>query len=363
MDITLLEALLEKQLRSPLSKEERDELDDLIVLYPEEAKQLIEAKVGGFNGELAVSTEVREEMLQMIFATGQTAAPVRRIQWMRWVAAAVILAAIATSYLLLRPEKEKAVLSQAERFKNDVQPGRTGAVLVLSDGRTVLLDTARNGSLLEGFEKSAESVTVSAPSVQYATVTTPKGRVQPVQLIDGTLVYLNAGSSIRFPTAFGGNTREVAITGEAYFEVAKDKTKPFIVHTATDQIEVLGTHFNINAYETIKTTLLEGSVKIGQSVLKPGEQFVNGQVTEPDIEEVMAWKNGMFRFNGTNIKEIMAQVERWYDVEVVYEGDVTKLDFTAGVARTSNVSELLKKLELTKTVQFTIEGQKITVRP
>lgn len=303
----------------------------------------------------------------------QTVAPVHRIATQergrhfmsrfRWVAAAVVLFAIAGTYLFVQKQSHPAVLSQAERLKNDIRPGRAGSILTLSDGREIMLDTVQNGEITAGFTKNTDALSVEENTVEYAVVTTPKARIQSVVLSDGTQVWLNAGSSIRFPTTFKGSTREVSITGEVYFEVAKNKTKRFIVSTGTDKIEVLGTHFNINAYAQVKTTLLEGSVKIGTTILAPGMQYSAGRVVEPDTEEVMSWKNGMFRFSNTNIKEIMAQVERWYDVEVVYEGDVSNLDFSGGVPRDANISELLKKLELTRSIQFTIEGKKVIVRP
>ncbi|MEO8173258.1 MAG: FecR domain-containing protein [Sediminibacterium sp.] len=297
-------------------------------------------------------------------ATQPTVIPFYR----RWtiIAAAAVLILVAGTYFILnqnrKPDTQNIVQTQAQRFKNDVAPGKPGAILKLSNGKEILLDTMGNGTVTTGFTKDVNTLSVTAAAVEYATVTTPKARTQTVVLADGTQVWLNAGSSITFPTAFNGNKREVNITGEVYFEVAKNAAKPFIAQTTTDRIEVLGTHFNINAYATVKTTLLEGKVKIGNTILRPGEQYNNGKISEADTEEVMAWKNGMFRFNGTGLTEIMAQVERWYDVDIKYEGSFANIHFTGGVERSANASVLLKKLELTDGVEFTIEGRMITVR-
>lgn len=286
---------------------------------------------------------------------------VRRFRWM--AAAAVFILAIGGTYLLLPRASVPATLTQVQRYKNDVAPGKEGAILKLSDGREILLDTATNGSIAPGFTKTGEGLAIQGSTVEFATVIVPKARTEKISLPDGSVVWLNAGSSITFPTRFARDKREVSMTGEAYFEVAKNEANHFFVQTKSDRIEVKGTHFNINAYADVKTTLLEGSVQIGSSTIKPGDQYVAGKITQPDREEVMAWKNGMFLFNNTPITEIMAQVERWYDVEIRYDGNINKLFFGGDVERKANVSVLLKKLELTKSVEFTIEGKTITVKP
>jgi ferric-dicitrate binding protein FerR (iron transport regulator) len=309
----------------------------------------------------------KEEMWQVIIqhkVPANVETKVVKFKWWKYAAAAVFIIAIASTYLLLHQSETSAPLSQAQRFKNDVESGREGAVLKLSDGREILLDTVKNGSVAPGFTKTGEGLAVQESAVEYATVIVPKARTEKVTLPDGSTVWLNAGSSITFPTRFSGNRREVSMTGEVYYEVSKNEQQHFFVQTKTDRIEVKGTHFNVNAYADVKTTLLEGSVQIGKTIIKPGDQYLAGKITQPDTEEVMAWKNGMFLFNNTPITEIMAQVERWYDVEIKYEGgDISKLVFGGDVERTANVSVLLKKLELTKSVEFTIEGRTITIKP
>jgi ferric-dicitrate binding protein FerR (iron transport regulator) len=216
----------------------------------------------------------------------------------------------------------------------------------------------------------------------YNAMTTPKGRQYQLELADGSKVWLNAASSITYPTAFTGNERKVTISGEAYFEISPDKTKPFKVSIdGKGEVEVLGTHFNINAYAdepTVNTTLLEGSVKIRafnsnagpeekQKTLYPGQQArLNvGLVVVDSVNtgEVMAWKNGYFSFNGATTEAIMRQVKRWYDAEIIYEGTVKEERFAGSVPRSANASKLLEVLELTKTVKFVIEDKKIIVKP
>jgi ferric-dicitrate binding protein FerR (iron transport regulator) len=210
-------------------------------------------------------------------------------------------------------------------------------------------------------------------SVTYNTLNNPRGsKVIDMQLSDGSHVWLNAGSSLTYPVAFVGNERKVQITGEAYFEVAHDASKPFVVSKGVTSVEVLGTHFNVNAYDdedALRITLLEGSVKVASKgnlkVIKPGEQAVvaNGINVNKDVnvEQVMAWKNGMFKFNNTNMKQIMREIARWYDVDVEYQGDFSDLNFGGFVSRQANISELLKRFSATEQVHFKVEGRKIIV--
>jgi ferric-dicitrate binding protein FerR (iron transport regulator) len=214
----------------------------------------------------------------------------------------------------------------------------------------------------------------------YNTITTPRGGQYQVTLSDGTKVWLNAASSIRFPVLFTGNERKVEITGEAYFEVAKNVSKPFKVKTISSEVEVLGTHFNVNAYDdeaVAKTTLLEGLVKVSvpqtggklaARFLQPGQQSgitKDGRISvlnNADTEEAVAWKNGRFQFRSADLKSILRQISRWYDVDVVYKGNVD-LHFTGQLTRDDYVSKVFDKLALTGEVHFKIEGKKIIVSP
>ena len=211
----------------------------------------------------------------------------------------------------------------------------------------------------------------------YNTITTPKGGQYQVTLMDGTRVWLNAASSLHYPTVFKGSERSVQLTGEAYFEVAKNSKMPFRVTSNGQVTEVLGTHFNINSYpdeQGTTTTLLEGSVRILNAksdaaiLLKPGQQSgsdASGKIKVANVnpEQFVAWKDGKFIFTNANIESIMRQVSRWYNVEIEYKGDASKEKFGGRTSRFTNVAELLEILELTDHVQFEIEGRRIIVMP
>lgn len=357
---TRLYHLLELLKSDVATPQDLQELRVLLTSHGDDADNWVVKELAEDTATMEMDEQLLKRILQKI---DQQPARIHFIRRFRWVAAAVFVFLLAGVGYFMSQQRNSVSLTQAERLKNNIQPGASGALLTLSDGRKILLDTAHNGLLAEGFTKQSNSITVSAADVAFATVSTPNGRTQYITLSDGTQVWLNAGSSVTFPTAFKGSTREVSMTGEVYFEVAKDESKHFFAQTKTDRIEVKGTHFNINAYNTVKTTLLEGAVKIGETLLTPGHQYVSGSVDEVDVREVMAWKNGMFRFSGANIRDIMAEVARWYNVDVVYEGDISKLDFNAAVPRQANIAELLKTLELTKTVEFNIENNRIIVKP
>lgn len=318
----------------------------------------------------------------------------RSIGWKKWIAAASVLIVLSLgTYLFLKIEKETTLASapQEERFKNDVQPGMNVPQLVLADGRIVNLQDAVAGSLategavnitrLASGEIVYEPVT-GVTELRYNTINNPRGsKVVSLSLSDGSRVWVNAGSSVTYPIAFVGNERKVAIDGEAYFEIAHNAAKPFKVTKGSLEVAVLGTHFNVNAYddeEQIKVTLLEGKVQVSNTnskspnskLLNPGQQAVilSGvegnkstiQLINPDLEHVMAWKNGRFHFDGSDIKTVMKQVERWYDVKVEFRDNIN-YSFVAKISRDEPVSELLKLLELTELVRFHIEGKKITV--
>lgn len=308
-----------------------------------------------------------------------------RRRWM--VAAAAMLLLSVGAAFWLKQRSASSPMPLAAHGKQDVAPGHDGAILTLANGQQIVLDSAGNGSLaMEGAVRIQKlgngelkyEGRQGSTEVVYNTLTTPRGRKTSLSLTDGTMVWLNASSSIRYPTVFTGKERVVEVSGEAYFEVARDARMPFIVKRAgsDERVEVLGTSFDMNAYEdedAARTTLLEGSVRVvkgsGNQVLKPGQQAVLSKgeggikvVSDVDAEEVMAWKNGHFQFNDTELKAIMRQLMRWYDVEVIYEGNVPERYFTGDVSRNKNLSSVLKMLELSK-VHFRIEGRKLIVAP
>ncbi|MEN0052576.1 MAG: FecR domain-containing protein [Mucilaginibacter sp.] len=312
--------------------------------------------------------------------------PDSQISWVKLgVAAALLVFVSLGAYVFVKQKKQ---LNKEDLAKNqpvhDVLPGGNKAVLTLANGKTINLDNARNGVLAREGDarinktKDGQVVYQSANGDQSAsseinTVSTPRGGQYQLVLNDGSKVWLNSASSVSFPAVFTGKTRDVEITGEAYFEVVKNPSKPFRVKTNNVLIEVLGTHFNVMAYNdenSVKTTLLEGAVKISNSkdagVLKPGQQASlnqNGQikvVNDPDAENSIAWKDGLFQFTDAGIESIMRQVARWYDVSVSYEGKIPEREFTGRISRNVKASELLNMLKY-EGINFKIEDKHITI--
>ena len=264
-----------------------------------------------------------------------------------------------------------------------IKPGRSTAELKLSDGSVINLDQV-NAGLISTLGKTRISKD-SAGSIVYAntssasedarnTISVPVGGNYKVILPDGTAVWLNASSSLTYPLAFRGKTRGVSLQGEAYFEVAKNPRMPFVVQVNSMQVTVLGTHFNVNAYNDhtgIQTTLVEGSVRLSQGasqvVLKPGEQgnvdlsSSKIQVAQANTNKVLAWKNGYFMFQDDDIQDIMQQIARWYDLEVEYRGQLSNSRFGGIYSKNKDINELLKGLELTGLVHFKIEGRRVIV--
>lgn len=263
---------------------------------------------------------------------------------------------------------------------NDIAPGADKAILTLANGKQIVLTGAKNGAVADEndarIRKTADGQLVyerlsgSESSSLYNNITTPRGGQYTIMLSDGTKVILNAASSLKYPTTFKGAERTVELTGEGYFEVAHHKSRPFKVISEGQTVEVLGTHFNINAYAdepNVKTTLLEGSVDVNGTFIKPNQQaiFSAGNqivVKQVDPANVVAWKDGLFKFDHTDLKTAMRQIARWYDVEIVYEGDVDNEQFYGKIERSYTLSEVLKVLELSK-VHFKIAGRKIIVTP
>lgn len=304
-------------------------------------------------------------------------------QWTRFAAAASILLVLGVAGFYFARWNKSDQMAKIET--HDVAPGSNKAILTLANGQKILLAGARNGRLAvqgnvlvtkasDGSIAYAADGNQSANSsdISYNTISTPAGGQYHLTLADGTNAWLNAGSSIKYPTSFTGSERKVEITGEVYFEVAHNRAQPFRVISNRQVVEVLGTHFNVNSYpdeEDIRTTLLEGSVKVTGSdhiiVIKPGEQAIlgkNGLAAAPaDLEETVAWKNGYFRFNDEKIGSIMRKLSRWYDIKVTFKGPISDEGFNGKISRYKNISQALRMLEKTKAVQFQIEGRRVTV--
>jgi Fe2+-dicitrate sensor, membrane component len=321
----------------------------------------------------------------------------RKTQWM--AAASVLLLITATVlYELIRPAKQIHQAVQTSAATPDVAPGGNKAILTLADGSSIVLDEAGNGTLATQGNASVvktdsgQLVYKVAPNhtapIAYNTLSTPRGGQFQLILPDGSKVWLNAASSIRYPATFAGNARRVEITGEVYFEVVKNARLPFIVSINKEtEIAVLGTHFNVNAYAdeaSIKTTLLEGSVQIvnrhaatghrQSALLKPGQQAVltrqapgaeHAKLTvydNTDIAQVMAWKNGIFNFHQASLQDVMRQLSRWYDITIEYENGIPDMKFGGKMGRDVSLAKLLYFFKGSG-VQFRIEnaGKKLVV--
>jgi hypothetical protein len=311
----------------------------------------------------------------------------KRVWNIKYAAAAIIFCMLSVSVYFLFKPKEKSQISKTENTQNDkmdVGPGKNKAVLTLANGSSIILDSAANGTLTtQGNSKilklngmlSYNTLKNKSSEILYNTISTPRGGQYQLMLSDGSKVWLNAASSLRFPAGFVGKERIVELSGEAYFEVAKNAKMPFKVKVGGMEVEVLGTHFNINSYDnesTIRTTLLEGSVKINKDnisgLLKPGQQAQLNKaggikiINDVDVEEAIAWKEGKFQFDRADIHDIMRQLARWYDVDVEYKGTVSS-HFGGTISRNVNLSQVLNMLHLTGEVKFQIEDRKVAVMP
>jgi hypothetical protein len=296
-------------------------------------------------------------------------------------AAAIVLIAAGVFFYNQRKKAEEPGMAAA---KNIIMPGANRAFLTLSGGKRISLSDAADGKIAQedgsSITKTADGRLVYSATgagngrdLKQNSVSTPKGGKWRIKLPDGTAVWLNAASNITYPTSFiGSKVRRIELKGEAYFEVAKDKAHPFIVKSDNQEVEVLGTHFNVSSYaddESAKTTLLEGAIRITgggqQKILKPGEQSIlDGKVLKirtADVETAVAWKNDKFVFRGESIKEIMRVLVRWYNIDVEYRGAVTTEQFQGKIGMQKNITEVLGLLELTEAVHFKIEGRKVIV--
>jgi transmembrane sensor len=313
-----------------------------------------------------------------------------RYAWLGAAAAIIILLSVG---VLIRRAQMPSVPKQSNVIASSPQkilPGGNKAYLTMANGTVITLNGLKNGTLstqtgirinkvkdgILSYNKQAGDQKNDSQELTYNTINIPRGGQYQLVLSDGTKVWLNSSSSLKYPAAFIGKDRKVELSGEAYFEVAKDRTKPFTVNVNGMSVQVLGTHFNINAYSderVIKTTLLEGSVKLSgngqQAMLKPGQQgaFNDQQtafnVSEADVDDAVAWKNGFFVFNNEDIQTIMKRISRWYDVDVVFPEKFKRKNFGGTVSRFKDVSEVLHSLELTGSVHFKTEGRRITVMP
>ncbi|WP_207510931.1 FecR family protein [Longitalea luteola] len=424
MTIERFERLLQQYLLQQMTEEELKEFLDAAVLPEFEPvlkaaldRDLQSTTIAGSSAE-GQAEQSFESFRQLM--TGHDTGPApkyRRMQtgfaWLRY-AAILILVAGTVIWMLTKkaPDQNDQQPLAQEITPVDIAPGGNRAQLTLSDGSVILLDSAVDGMLAQ--QGNAKIVKLNNGQLVYAqkdektgnpltndpvrtdhpgghspsfnTLTTPRGGQYKLTLPDGSNVWLNAASSITYPTAFTAKERVVTITGEAYFEVAKNAARPFIVKKGTTSVTVLGTHFNVNAYEdeaNLKVTLLEGSVKVSSeagnrkwenkaehsAILKPGQQAVVKPHSplainySPDIDKVMAWKNGIFNFHRASLQEVMRQLSRWYNVDVIYEKGIPAMEFGGEMGRDLTLAQVLKGFEDME-IHFRIEaGNRLIVMP
>jgi ferric-dicitrate binding protein FerR (iron transport regulator) len=363
----------------------------------EELRQLenyhddFELTVRQWTAEMGNPDEVKQQILEklksQILHEGKN--PSRKFQY--WAAASILILLLAGGVFwrsVTNQQKTPHQITKVEKAQTIISPGQNRAILTLANGEKLNLDDSPSGVISTQGNSTVTKIAdgilaygsnngvASESAVSYNTIETPRGGQYQLALSDGTMVWLNASSSLKYPATFSGKERNVELTGEAYFEVAKNKDKPFNVKVNGMKVEVLGTHFNVMAYNdenSIETTLLEGSVKLtkkgASATLLPNQQgslsrdAQGFRVTEVVAQDIIAWKNGFFKFDNENIETIMRKVARWYDVDITYEGDLTRQNFGGTVSRFNDLSKLLKTLELTGTIHFKIDGRRITVMP
>lgn len=387
--VNRITSLIEKYLEEQLSQEEQHELN----------QWLAESESNRLFFQQITDTEMLREKMKM-YAGADSAAiwhktlqkidegklvtmyPQKSSFWKYAAAAAVILVSTGTWYYSGQKPGNQLVQTKTAgtSLTKAIVPGSNKAILTLSDGKTIILNEARNGAVAtqgntditktDGrliYNREPNSNTLRNIENAYNMVTTPRGGEYHITLPDGSNVWLNAASSLRFPIAFAGNERIVELTGEAYFEVnpqhtvsSKSSKTPFIVKIATptgasSEVEVLGTHFNIMAYEdeaAIKTTLLEGAVKVisgaTTQTIKPGEQALlkKGEikVNSVDGEDVIAWTNGFLPVGGADLEFTMRQISRWYNIQIEYEGEIPNISFEGKLPRTADITDVIKVL-------------------
>ena len=387
--------------RITMTKEEINKLTERIIsglasteeiLLYHQVCEFIESSGDNFSGNIIDDkAKLQSDIRNRIWSRIKHKESIKELPWLKRAVAAAVIISFGLSFYFLFDNKESKLdivgaSTKNDLIINDILPGGNKAILTLADGSKIILDSADNGTVthqggvrvikLSNGQLSYDLKNGEPNKVVYNTITTPVGGQYQLILTDGSKVWLNAASSLRFPSFFDGNERRVEITGEAYFEVAKNKAMPFIAKVNDAEVQVLGTHFNIMAYdneEAVETTLLEGSVKVvngGQNnILKPDQQLqVSGDgttklMTNVDIDQVVAWKNGTFIFENADIKSIMRQISRWYNVEVIYQNKNINDLFTLEMPRTSKLSDVIKVLELTGNIHFEIEGKRVIITP
>ena len=385
------EELIRKYLAGTATPEEEALLESWYIEAAQGQPDVMgEPSYPGIGAEILEKLRATQRTEQRTEQQGRSKADLMRVKtpirlWPRIAAAAVLIVLAVGGVFIFRKGSTERV-AQDQTPKNDILPAGTRATLTLLDGRTLALDrtggdnlarqadailSARNGQLT--YTANGPDRTGSAASIANNTLTTRPGEHYSLRLPDGTNVWLNAASSIAYPVAFKGSERKVTVTGEAYFEIVHNAKQPFRIAVKNELVEDIGTHLNINAYDdesTINTTLLEGSIKVSKgsasAILASGQQATirpndsSFEVKQADADETIAWKNGFFYFNRADIQTVMRQLARWYDIQVVYKGEISTKTFKGKLYRNINASEALQILSYFG-AHFQIDGRTITV--
>ena len=383
MDIEELHRLIVKYNSQEASPEEKKIVEEWFENIDGKVHSLDESELLELKQDLFIATQHKIENKINPFTTKK-----RRLKlYVPLGLVAVISCVIFASILFFKTKQNRpTTVSVVKNNVQEIKPGGNNAVLKIADGTEISLDEIANGEIAiqSGIKvvksKDGEIVYTSFGSpfknIQMNTITTPKGGEYHVILADGTQAWLNAGSSITFPTIFNGVDRRVAIRGEVYFEVAKNKDKPFLVSTGLSQIKVLGTHFNVNTYddeESEKTTLLEGSIEIktlkGTKLLMPGDQTSISKSSSKlkltkveDMETVIAWKNGYFQFVDADMQSLMRQISRWYNIDILYNGQIPDKKYVGKIPRNLKVEKLIEMLSYSG-INCAVKQNKILVNP
>ncbi len=374
-----IKQLLKRYAEGKCTEEEKALVESWYLQYKEE------------NPKILSESEYESDINEILKKLGKGNGPRRIILWSYISVAALVLFTLsATLYLFFGKENRNDEYAHKFNVAKDIAPGGNKAVLTLADGSKVNLTDVGNGEVSKqtGFKivKTASGhlhyiidpsfESKQSQEVTYNTIETPNGGQYQITLPDGSEVWLDAASSLRYPTKFSKNERKVELTGQAYFEIAKDPSKPFRVISNKQRVEVYGTHFNVNGYkdqlETI-TTLLEGSVRVSLlndkvgNLLRPGEQAKlvadRFEVGPADVDEAIAWKNGYFVFPDEDVSAVLNKIARWYDVEVICDKRLEGTKIGGTISRSKNLSEVLRVLQLTKKIKFKVEERRIVAMP
>lgn len=381
-----IQALLDKYLNGTATEEEQAIVETWYIRQsameqPARAQHLADADMA----------EIRAKLVQLAGNNGKAKILISPL-WRKAVVMAAAIAAVVLSIWFYNAYKVGQKVNGGVPYANDIAPGKNRATITLTNGRLIQLSDTKTGVVINASDLKyndgsivSHGIVSSIPGKEEMVIHTPRGGTYQVVLSDGSKVWLNAASGIRLPAKFTGNERKIELNGEAYFEIAHNRAMPFKVISNGQEVEVLGTHFNINSYSdelSVKTTLLEGRVRVvptarytglisgsrkgvEEVILKPGQQAVlnakNLQVIDVDTEEAIAWKNGLFTFDNEPIESVMRKIARWYNVDIEFRGRNKDQVFSGTISRFEHASKVLEKLELTGGVHFKIEEGRILV--